>query len=248
MYYIWYLNFWSKVNIWNVNCARATAFIFNTRTGVLGKVSKFLRQKMSLPEGGLEPPTFWFMPNALTYWAIRTRHLLPHVVEYWLWRYRYFWSKVKIWNLTPESYDIYYLAVFTIHPRCTFTANHWSLVSIYVNTLKPKPNGHRFADEIFKVIIVNQNCWNLTKKITEKCSQMFNKQYANIGSEWLGAGQATSHYLNQWWPSWPMYMYVTRPKRVNTPWPRENRRHFTDVIFQFIFFKWKFWIFRKDFT
>ena len=35
-----YIYFWSKVNIWNVNCARATAFIFDTRTGVLGKVSK----------------------------------------------------------------------------------------------------------------------------------------------------------------------------------------------------------------
>ena len=32
--------FWSKVNIWNVNCARATAFIFDTRTGVLGKVQR----------------------------------------------------------------------------------------------------------------------------------------------------------------------------------------------------------------
>ena len=45
----------NKVNIWNVNCARATAFIFDTRTGVLVKVSKFLRQKMSLPEGDLNP-------------------------------------------------------------------------------------------------------------------------------------------------------------------------------------------------
>ena len=30
--------FKSKANIWNVNCARATAFIFDTRTGVLVKV------------------------------------------------------------------------------------------------------------------------------------------------------------------------------------------------------------------
>ena len=29
--------------------------------------------------GGLEPPTFGFMPNTLTYWAIRARHLLSHV-------------------------------------------------------------------------------------------------------------------------------------------------------------------------
>ena len=28
------------------------------------------------------------MPNALTIWAIRGRHLLSHVFEYWLWRYR----------------------------------------------------------------------------------------------------------------------------------------------------------------
>ena len=39
------------------------------------------------------------MPNALTYWAIRARHLLSHVVEYWPWRYRYCWSKVNIWNV-----------------------------------------------------------------------------------------------------------------------------------------------------
>ena len=34
--------------------------------------------------GGLEPPTFRFMPNALTTWAIRSRHLLSHAFEYWL--------------------------------------------------------------------------------------------------------------------------------------------------------------------
>ena len=62
--------------------------------GVLEKVSMFLRQKMSRPWGGLEPPTFGLMPNALTYWAIRARHLLSHVVEYWLWWYKYFLSKV----------------------------------------------------------------------------------------------------------------------------------------------------------
>ena len=46
---------------------------------------------------GLEPPTFGFMPNALTYWASRARHLLSHVFEHWLWRYRYF--LVNIWNV-----------------------------------------------------------------------------------------------------------------------------------------------------
>ena len=64
--------FWSKVNIWNVNCAWATAFIFDTRTDVLVKVSKLLRQKMYQPEGDSNP-------NLPTIWAIRARHLLPHL-------------------------------------------------------------------------------------------------------------------------------------------------------------------------
>ena len=38
---------------------------------------------------GLEPPTFGFMPNALTIWAIRARYLPSHVFEHWFWRYRW---------------------------------------------------------------------------------------------------------------------------------------------------------------
>ena len=41
-----YVYFWSNVKMWNVNCTRATWFFFGTPTGVLVKVSKFLRQKM----------------------------------------------------------------------------------------------------------------------------------------------------------------------------------------------------------
>ena len=47
--------FLNKVNIWNVNCAWATAFIFDTWTDVLVKMSKFLRQKMARPEGVSNP-------------------------------------------------------------------------------------------------------------------------------------------------------------------------------------------------
>ena len=66
-----------KVDIWNVNCARATKFIFDTPTDVLVKVGQFLRQKMSWPEG--EPPTFGFMPNALTNWAIELSYISGNV-------------------------------------------------------------------------------------------------------------------------------------------------------------------------
>ena len=44
-HWLWrYRYFWSKVNIWTVNCARATAFIFDTQTDVLVKVSRYLQK------------------------------------------------------------------------------------------------------------------------------------------------------------------------------------------------------------
>ena len=95
--FLWYQIFWSKVKIWKVNCAWATSFIFDKRV-FLWKCQSFETENVST-WGGLEPPTFGFMPNALTYWVIRARHLLSHVFEHRLWRYRYFLNKVKIWNV-----------------------------------------------------------------------------------------------------------------------------------------------------
>ena len=72
---------------------------FSTQERVfLGKCQSFWKENVST-WGGLEPPTFGFTLNALTYWAIRARHLLSHVVENWLWRCGYLWSKVNIWNI-----------------------------------------------------------------------------------------------------------------------------------------------------
>ena len=91
--------FSSKVNICNVNCARATAFIFGTRTGVLVKVSKFWDTKCPTRER-LESPNLRIHAECSNlYWAIRARHLLSHVFEYRPWRCRYFWSKVSICNV-----------------------------------------------------------------------------------------------------------------------------------------------------
>ena len=53
--------------------------------------------------GVLEPPTFGFMPNALTIWAIRARHLMSHVVEYWLWRIDNFEVKLTFDMLTVRG-------------------------------------------------------------------------------------------------------------------------------------------------
>ena len=54
--------------------------------------------------------------------------------------------------------------------------------------------------------------------------------------QWLGAWQATRHYLNQWWHIyWWTYIHGTWSRGVNTLRPRQNGRHFTDDTFKCIF-------------
>ena len=76
-----YKYFWSKVNIWTVNCAQATTFVFDTRTDVLVKVSKFLRQKMSRPERDSNPQLshIWVPNLAIT---VLTDALAPNVLDH----------------------------------------------------------------------------------------------------------------------------------------------------------------------
>ena len=91
--------FCSKVNILqllNVNCARATAFISDSRMDVLVKVSKFFKTEDVSTWGGLEPSTFGSMPSTLVIWAIRARRLLSHVYGYWLWWYIYIYIYIYI--------------------------------------------------------------------------------------------------------------------------------------------------------
>ena len=83
----------SKVNIWYINCARATNSIhFWHKNECSCKSVKVFETENISTWGGLKPTIFGFMPNVLTYWAIRARHLLSHVFEHWFWLYRYFWS------------------------------------------------------------------------------------------------------------------------------------------------------------
>ena len=126
---------WSKANIWNVNCARTTSFIFDTR-----KIKIFKTENLSTWEG-LEPPTSGFMPNALTIWAIRARHLLSHVVEYWLWWYRYFSVRLTCGMLTvrgqQHSFSIPVLPSYIypkkyVHGSCVLL---WSGYFIFIHIL-----------------------------------------------------------------------------------------------------------------
>ena len=68
-----------------------------------------------------------------------------------------------------------------------------------VNTLRPRQNGRHFADDIFKCIFLNENVWiglifNWSLFLWFELT-IFQHWYR----WWLGAEQATTHYLNQWW-------------------------------------------------
>ena len=73
------------------------------------------------------------------------------------------------------------------------------------NTLRPRQNGRHFADDTFKSIFMNENDW-----IKIKISSWFPRVQLTIFQHWfrywLGADQATSHYLKQWWlDCWRIY-------------------------------------------
>ena len=101
--WLWrYRYFWSKVNIWNVNCGGKSIHVRHTYGCSFESVKVFETENVSTG-GELESPTFGLMPNALTYWATRARHLLSHVFEYCIWPYRYFEVKLTFEMLTVRG-------------------------------------------------------------------------------------------------------------------------------------------------
>ena len=102
------------------------------------------------------------------------------------------------------------------HPVISHYVNQcWLFASSVLNTLRPRQNGRHFID-IFKCIFLNENVWILIK-ISLKCIpnvRIINIQH--LFRSWLGADQAPSHYLNQWWlVRLPTHICVTRPQCVS---------------------------------
>ena len=99
------------------------------------------------------------------------------------------------------------------HPKALLT--HISLVyrdwNIMFSTSRARQYGHHFLDIIFKFISFNENVlislWISLKFFHLTISQHWLRW-------WLGAGQARSHYVNQWWPCSLTHMCVTRPQLV----------------------------------
>ena len=98
-----------------------------------------------------------------------------------------------------------------------------------VDTLKPRQNGHHFADDSFNWIFFNENA-SISIKIPLKCfpDGPINHIPASVhimawrrsgDKQWLGAVQATSHYLNQWWLDyWRIFVSLGLNELRTTLW------------------------------
>ena len=69
----------------------------------------------------------------------------------------------------------------------------------FVNTLRPRQHGHHFPDGIFKCIFFNENaCIAIEISLILFLRVQLTIVQHRFG-QWLGANQAPSHSLNQWW-------------------------------------------------
>ena len=71
--------------------------------------------------------------------------------------------------------------------------------AIILNTLRPRPNGRHFADEIFKYIFLNENAWIAIKISLKFVPEGFINNIPSLVQTMAWHRQATSRYLNQWW-------------------------------------------------
>ena len=73
-----------------------------------------------------------------------------------------------------------------------------------VNSLFLEQNGHRFAENIFKIIFLHANCFIL---IEISLKSVLISPINNIR-------QCRSHYFNQLWPSSLIHICFTRPEGI----------------------------------
>ena len=76
-----------------------------------------------------------------------------------------------------------------------------------INTLRPRQNGRHCADDIFKCILLNENVWIPNKISLKVVPEGPINNIPSLVQIWLGADQATSHYLkHNWLVHWHIYV------------------------------------------
>ena len=90
------------------------------------------------------------------------------------------------------------------------------------NKLMHRQNFWHFSENIFKLIFLFENYWILIQILLNHISP--HVQWTKIHHwfrNWLGADQAKSYYLNQWWPTLLTHICVTRHQGHN-PWSTQR--------------------------
>ena len=132
--------------------------------------------------------------------------LLIHSSSLRIYQYKlYIYIYIYILNSLRPSYAIW-------HQRTYSSLVHW-----YLSASLPGQNGRHFTDDIFKCIFRMKKHgyqlkfhWSLFLGVQLTIFQHW-------FGWWLGADQATSHYLNQCWPSRPTHICGTRIGSSNPP-------------------------------
>ena len=101
-------------------------------------------------------------------------------------------SQTSIWNISGES--LTYIFIFV----------QYHVVIDCINTVRPRQNSRRFADDTFKRIFLNENVRfsiKISLKFVPKGPINNNPALVQIMA-WRQSGDKTlseRHYLNQWW-------------------------------------------------
>ena len=109
----------------------------------------------------------------------------------------------------------------------------------WVNTLRQRQDGHKYADIIFKQIFLNENyCIFIPVPLRFVLNVWVNNKPSLFQiMPWLQYCSSPNPYLNQCWPISMMHIciIITQPQFVNTLRLRQNGRHFADDTFKRIF-------------
>ena len=90
------------------------------------------------------------------------------------------------------------MTIFTYIWRWIFSRKITN-ISWYINSFRPRRNKRHLTDDILKFIFLNENVWIsfwFHWRLFLRFELTIFKHWLRW---WLGADQATSHYLNEWW-------------------------------------------------
>ena len=83
------------------------------------------------------------------------------------------------------------------------------------NTLRPTQHGCHFPDHIFECIFLYENVRISIKGSLKSVPTGLTHNISALVQIMAWRRPGASHYLNQWWPSYPTHICVSRPQWVN---------------------------------